>query len=402
MEEECSCSDLKTANNQRWEYLGSTRPLKAQCNFKQSTKCIPVTYGGRNLIAFNVVRFLLLNENPEQWGEEDEMASRGLVSRVDLSKHGNDTGPSDTSSITSMDFTSACLDDRAMLVAFSSGEVQAMPLPIQSSSTDFYSRIMRFNSQKSVNSSACVRAVWAPDDASGTCFIAVYEDGDIIRHHKIIGNSSDSDLLNQSSSGGGHDTTESIIHLEGCSITTAEMSPDGRYMAVGTRTGALIIVDLQASGKTVGGFHSFFGAITCCAWSGDGTVIAAGGEDDLISIWKVGSDRVQAHCEGHTSWVSSVAFVNDESCSSLLLVSVGQDCRLCMWDIALEDEESSSMHVCDDGTHAVDVRQDEMNMISPVGSLVVDNHPLSHVCCMGTMILAGGYDGTVTCWKQQK
>lgn len=276
--------------------------------------------------------------------------------------------------------------------------VQAMPLPIQSSSTDFYSRIMRFNAQNSINSSPCVRAVWARDDASGTSFIAVHEDGDIIRHHKIIGSSSDSDLLQQSASGGGHESTESIIRLEGCSIATAEMSPDGRYMAVGTRAGELLVVDLHTPGKAIGGFHSFFGAITCCAWSRDGTVIAAGGEDDLISIWKVGSDRVQAHCEGHTSWVGSVAFVNDDT--SLRLVSVGQDCRLCMWDIALEDDSSSTD--MSNSTHAAIVRQDEMTMMSPVGSVVVDNRPLAHVCCcMDTMILAGGYDGTVTCWRQR-
>lgn len=57
----------------------------------------------------------------EHGGKEDE-CSGGLVSRVDLSKHGNDAGPSDTSSITSIDFASASMDDRTMLVAFSSGE----------------------------------------------------------------------------------------------------------------------------------------------------------------------------------------------------------------------------------------------------------------------------------------
>lgn len=67
--DECSCSDLNTAHNQQWEYLGSTRPLKAQCNFKQYTTCIPVSYEGRNLVAFHVVRFLLLSDlgHPEQW-----------------------------------------------------------------------------------------------------------------------------------------------------------------------------------------------------------------------------------------------------------------------------------------------------------------------------------------------
>ncbi len=49
---------------------------------------------------------------------EDD-CSGGLVSRVDLSRHGNDA---DTSSITSLDFTPASIDDRTMLVGFSSGE----------------------------------------------------------------------------------------------------------------------------------------------------------------------------------------------------------------------------------------------------------------------------------------
>ena len=43
-------------------------------------------------------------------------------------------------------------------------------------------------------------------------------------------------------------------------------------------------------------------------WSPDGRYIAAGGEDDLVSIYGMAERGVVAWGEGHSSWVTQVAF----------------------------------------------------------------------------------------------
>ena len=81
-------------------------------------------------------------------------------------------------------------------------------------------------------------------------------------------------------------------------------------------------------------FRSFFGALTCVAWSPDGKFIVVhcllrcvdqgafpaahqgwyaregaggraqtGGEDDLVSVWAVAEQRLVVRCQGHQSWV---------------------------------------------------------------------------------------------------
>ena len=52
----------------------------------------------------------------------------------------------------------------------------------------------------------------------------------------------------------------------------------------------------------------YYGNPTCCAWSADGACVAAGGEDDLVTVFSAAEQRVVAWCEGHTSWVTAVRF----------------------------------------------------------------------------------------------
>lgn len=44
------------------------------------------------------------------------------------------------------------------------------------------------------------------------------------------------------------------------------------------------------------------------AWSADGNLVAAGGEDDLITVYSLVSKAVAAVCQGHSSWITGVAF----------------------------------------------------------------------------------------------
>lgn len=132
-------------------------------------------------------------------------------------------------------------------------------------------------------------------------------------------------------------------------------------MGVAGRDGYLRIVDVGREVPLMA-LGSYFGALLCIAWSADGRYVAGGGEDDLISIWSVAEERLVARLEGHTSWVSAVAW--DELSSSLgddsakgrdfregseeargqkggvrkryRLGSAGQDAKLLLWDFELD------------------------------------------------------------------
>ena len=111
--------------------------------------------------------------------------------------------------------------------------------------------------------------------------------------------------------------------------------------------------------------QSYYGALLCCAWSPDGQYVAVGGEDDSLAIYSVAQRRCIVWGEGHGSWVAAVKWDADvpkgaasphpaaDSCADespppagangsaselYRVVSVGQDCRLGMWDVDTADE----------------------------------------------------------------
>lgn len=93
-------------------------------------------------------------------------------------------------------------------------------------------------------------------------------------------------------------------------------------------------------------YASYFGALTCIAWSPDGRFILVsnnysptlsahpllqqtGGQDDLLTIFSPWEQRVIARCQGHSSFVSGVAF-DDLRCDgrTYRFGSVGHDNKL--------------------------------------------------------------------------
>ena len=57
-----------------------------------------------------------------------------------------------------------------------------------------------------------------------------------------------------------------------------------------------------------GKIRSYFGSFLCVCWSVDRKYIAAGGEDDLVTVYSVDDNCVVTRCEGHGSWVNAVSF----------------------------------------------------------------------------------------------
>ena len=90
--------------------------------------------------------------------------------------------------------------------------------------------------------------------------------------------------------------------------------------------------------------QTWYGGVTCLAWSGDERLVAAGGEDDLVHVYSVPDDSLVAVCRGHASWVAAVAFDprpgpgvpeegGGEGQAEYRLASVGDDGRLCVWHL---------------------------------------------------------------------
>ncbi len=96
------------------------------------------------------------------------------------------------------------------------------------------------------------------------------------------------------------------------------------------------LVDSHLTHRLIGLFYSYYGGLTCVCWSPDGKYVVTGGQDDLLSIWCVADSTLVARCQGHHSWVTSVAF-DPWRCDDRVyrIGSVGEDGRLCLWDFSM-------------------------------------------------------------------
>ncbi len=185
-------------------------------------------------------------------------------------------------------------------------------------------------------------------------------------HQKIIGNSSDTRLLERTS----NDctlrptaTAQQLHRAGGVGVAAAAVSPSGKQIALACRDGTLRVLEIP-SGTLIAGFKSYYGGLLCCSWSQDGKLIASGGEDDLVAVYNFQNKSLVAHLQGHTSWVSGVAFdpwalsvdtqtsspsassssttIDGGSSGGYRLASVGQDCQGILWEIGSGLLESSS------------------------------------------------------------
>lgn len=123
------------------------------------------------------------------------------------------------------------------------------------------------------------------------------------------------------------------------SIMDFVFSPDVKYVAAISEDGCLRVIDALAE-QLVDCYSSYFGALTCVAWSPDGRFILTGGQDDLLTIFSPWEQRVVARCQGHSSFVSAVAF-DELRCDgrNYRFGSVGEDNKLILWDFS-----SSALH----------------------------------------------------------
>ncbi len=81
-------------------------------------------------------------------------------------------------------------------------------------------------------------------------------------------------------------------------------------LAVARASGECCLFD-RATGAERGAFRTFFGAALCVAFSPDGRLVAAGGEDDMATLFSVAAGGVVARCAACPSFVTSLVFAPD-------------------------------------------------------------------------------------------
>ncbi|KAH9952078.1 WD40 repeat-like protein [Amylocystis lapponica] len=111
-------------------------------------------------------------------------------------------------------------------------------------------------------------------------------------------------------------------------------SPDAKFVAAISEDGCLRVIDTVAE-QLVDCYASYFGSLHCVAWSPDGRFVLTGGQDDLVTIFSPWEQRVIARCQGHSSFVSALAF-DDIRCDgrTYRFGSVGEDNKLILWDFS--------------------------------------------------------------------
>ncbi|KAI0718287.1 WD40-repeat-containing domain protein, partial [Fomitopsis betulina] len=239
------------------------------------------------------------------------------------------------------------------------------------------SRYGRLNKQGRICSSPCTAVRWVPN--SPNLFLVSHADGTIVVYDKeredgaFVPNepgtsSGSTEAGSRSSVGGEWDPLDSIFvtmppwhpviaggimstvgrqdkdktaknpvshwKVSRKSIVDFVFSPDAKFVAAISEDGCLRVIDTIAE-QLVDCYASYFGALSCVAWSPDGRFIITGGQDDLVTIFSPWEQRVIARCQGHSSFVSALAF-DDIRCDgrTYRFGSVGEDNKLILWDFS--------------------------------------------------------------------
>ncbi|WVQ86934.1 hypothetical protein IAS59_000652 [Cryptococcus gattii] len=125
------------------------------------------------------------------------------------------------------------------------------------------------------------------------------------------------------------------LKIGSAQIKALAYSPDGGKLAAVSSDGLLRVIDTSEE-RITDTFSGYYGALNCVVWSPDSRLIAAGGEDDFVTLFSTGRDaRPIARCQGHSSYVTCIAFdpqSNNPSSRAYRFVSVGEDGKLLFWD----------------------------------------------------------------------
>ncbi|KAJ1792629.1 hypothetical protein LPJ62_000732 [Coemansia sp. RSA 2167] len=209
-------------------------------------------------------------------------------------------------------------------------------------------------------------------------------------------------------------------------ITSIEFSPDSQYVAITSEDGTLRIIDHQKE-SLCDVYESYFGGLTCCAWSNDQKYVVTGGKDDLVTVWSYYDKCVVARGQGHKSWVRGVAFDNVQCGVTYRFFSVGDDAQLLVWDlslaalhrprthtarvaasptsrarVSLENVSARSRGDAPHGTVHARMPKDSVAVLQPLVSEAIHDTPLCSLSITRDLLVTACRKGVVKVWKRPK
>lgn len=118
------------------------------------------------------------------------------------------------------------------------------------------------------------------------------------------------------------------------------VSPDDRWLAVGTGDGFVVVIDLN-TGLKVREMLGHTGKVTALAFAGNGELVS-GSSDDNIKFWNVRTGKELRNLAGHTDRITKLAFTADDR----WLVSASDDGSERFWKPATGELTATlvSMH----------------------------------------------------------
>ncbi|KAI9208329.1 catabolite repressor protein [Polychytrium aggregatum] len=313
--------------------------------------------------------------------------------------------------ITCHDINPLTRDTMDVVMGFNTGDVMSY-LPLSGKTT-------HINRQGCINKSSVLTIQWLP--GSETRFVAGYADGSLIFYDKdkdeqpFIGVMPPIDPEGFTVIKSYHERESSVPNPQGwwqisqSAVTAISFSPDTQHIAVVTADGKLKVIDFKGE-RICDCYPSYFGGFTCVCWSPDGKFIVTGGQDDFITIWNF-RGRIVARCQGHSSWVTSVAF-DPYRCSdrSYRFGSVGEDAKLCLWDFSVSSLHRPRTHhtlmrrlpteterKCN--VHELASRRD-VSVIEPFFSIAIHLDPIKSINFREDGIITADRAGRVRLWKR--
>src|SRR5262249_45378238 len=112
-------------------------------------------------------------------------------------------------------------------------------------------------------------------------------------------------------------------------ITSADFSPDGKFLVAGDSLGVIHLLDADKGAEVRSFEHKHDLAVTCLAFSPDGKRVVSGSADKTIRIWDAATGKEVQCLSGHEGAVTAIAF----SADGKRLLSGGADRTVRLWEV---------------------------------------------------------------------